>query len=101
MRPIRELDRAAAAGGEGDLGDRVAESGPPEVRSFARSFNEATAKLDRLIAEQRSWVSDASHQLRTPLAALPLRLENVQTTATERQHGTSPPPSRRSSGCPS
>ena len=77
-RPVRTLEQATTAAGEGRLTTRVPESGPPELRSLARSFNLATAKLDRVLAAQAAWVSDASHQLRTPLAALQLRLENLQ-----------------------
>lgn len=77
-RPLEALQRATAAAGEGHLATRVDESGPPEVRSLARSFNETAAKLDRVLAAQAAWVSDASHQLRTPLSALQLRLENLQ-----------------------
>jgi signal transduction histidine kinase len=80
-RPVRALERATTAAGEGRLTTRVPESGPPELRSLARSFNLATAKLDRVLAAQAAWVSDASHQLRTPLAALQLRLENLQHDA--------------------
>jgi signal transduction histidine kinase len=78
-RPLEVLERATAAAGEGHLATHVDESGPPEVRSLARSFNEATTKLDRVLAAQAAWVSDASHQLRTPLSALQLRLENLQS----------------------
>ncbi len=83
-RPLRTLERATTAAGEGRLTTRVPESGPPEVRALARSFNDATAKLDRVLAAQAAWVSDASHQLRTPLAALQLRLENLQRRAGSR-----------------
>lgn len=77
-RPLRSLEQATAAAGEGRLATRVPESGPPELRSLARSFNHAAANLERVLAAQAAWVSDASHQLRTPLAALQLRLENLQ-----------------------
>jgi signal transduction histidine kinase len=86
-RPLRSLERATAAAGEGRLGTRVSESGPPELRSLARSFNHATANLERVLAAQAAWVSDASHQLRTPLAALQLRLENLE----QRTEGRSDP----------
>jgi signal transduction histidine kinase len=78
-RPLSRLEDAAAAVGGGDLGARAPEElGPPEVRSLARVFNETTAKLDQLIRSQEEFVADASHQLRTPLTALRLRLENLE-----------------------
>jgi signal transduction histidine kinase len=51
------------------------ESGPPEIRSLARSFNRMRTRLERLLNKQRGFASDASHQLRTPLTALRLQLE--------------------------
>jgi signal transduction histidine kinase len=78
-RPLSRLEDAAAAVGRGDLGARAPEDlGPPEVRSLARVFNETTTKLDQLIRSQEEFVADASHQLRTPLTALRLRLENLE-----------------------
>jgi hypothetical protein len=51
--------------------------GAPEIQSLARSFNKMADQLERLIAQQRAFAADASHQLRTPLTALTLRLERV------------------------
>lgn len=77
-RPLRRLEAAAAAVGAGDLTARAPEhEGPPEVRSLAAVFNETVAKLDQLLRSQEEFVADASHQLRTPLTALSLRLENL------------------------
>ncbi len=76
-RPLRDLERAAAAVGAGDLDLRAPElDGPPEVRSLARVFNETVVKLGQLVRSQSDFVADASHELRTPLTALRLRLEN-------------------------
>ena len=78
-KPLGELERAAAALGGGDLAVRaVLPKGPDEVRSLAESFNSTAARLEQLVGAQRAFVADASHQLRTPLAALRLRLENLE-----------------------
>ena len=78
-RPLRRLERAAERIGEGALDARASETdGPEEIRRLARTLNETAAKLDALVRSQQDFVSDASHQLRTPLTALRLRLENIE-----------------------
>jgi len=54
-----------------------ANSGAREIRSLATSFNLMANQLSMLIAQQRAFAGDASHQLRTPLTALQLRLERA------------------------
>jgi signal transduction histidine kinase len=53
------------------------DGGAPEIRSLARSFNVMADRLDKLISQQKAFAGDASHQLRTPLTALQLRLERA------------------------
>ena len=77
-RPLAALEHAAAEVGEGDLTVRAPEEGPPEIRALAARFNETVARLDSLLDSQQAFVADASHQLRTPLTALRLRLENLE-----------------------
>lgn len=78
-QPLAELEETATALGQGDLAARApADSGPPEVRELARSFNATAGRLEELVSAQEQFVADASHQLRTPLTALRLRLENLQ-----------------------
>lgn len=81
-RPIARLEEGAAAIGAGDLTTRVPEDeGPPEVRALAQRFNVMVAQLEQLVGAQEAFVADASHQLRTPLTAMRLRIENLGAVA--------------------
>jgi signal transduction histidine kinase len=85
-RPLRALEHVAGLVGAGDLSARArADAGPPEVRSLAARFNETVARLEELVRAQDAFVGDASHQLRTPLTALRLRLENGDVPAALRE----------------
>ena len=82
--PLRRLDAAAARVSEGDLSVRAKVEGSQEQRSLAGTFNQMTARLERLVEGQREFVADASHQLRTPLSGLRLRLEEARAQARDR-----------------
>jgi signal transduction histidine kinase len=76
--PLRRLDEHAEDLGRGDFGARAdVTAGPPEVIALSRTFNGMAAQLDELVSSQRRFVADASHQLRSPLTALRLRLETL------------------------
>jgi signal transduction histidine kinase len=79
--PLRRLDDTAARVAEGDLTVRAKVEGSAEQRSLAETFNGMTARLERIVAGQRDFVADASHQLRTPLAGLRLRLEEARAVS--------------------
>ncbi|KUO08045.1 sensor histidine kinase [Streptomyces sp. DSM 15324] len=75
--PLRELNSMASKFSDGDLTARSPVTGPPETQTLARTLNQGAERLDTLVASQRIFVADASHQLRTPLTALRLSLDNI------------------------
>jgi signal transduction histidine kinase len=82
LRPVRRLDAAAHAIATGNLDARVAaDTGPPELRRLAAAFNEMTDGLAASLEQQRVFVANASHQLRNPLGALLLRVEQAAMEA--------------------
>jgi signal transduction histidine kinase len=82
-RPIARLGSTAALIAEGDLSARAGiADAPRELADLATTFDDMAERVETLVESQRSFVADASHQLRTPLTALRLRLENLQADAT-------------------
>ncbi|GGW45674.1 MULTISPECIES: HAMP domain-containing sensor histidine kinase [Streptomyces] len=75
--PLRQLNDMASKLSDGDLTARAPVTGPQETQTLARTLNQAGERLDTLVASQRIFVADASHQLRTPLTALRLSLDNI------------------------
>ncbi|MBY8850853.1 HAMP domain-containing histidine kinase, partial [Saccharothrix sp. MB29] len=83
LRPVKRLDDATgallAAVVSGQPAMPVgASDGPPELRQLSRSFDQMAANVGDVLAAQRAFVADASHQLRNPLTALKLRLSNLE-----------------------
>ena len=74
-RPLRSLGEAARRRAAGDTGGTRTGAGLPRAGPGGREFNEMADRLDAVLESQRAFVADASHQLRTPLTGLRLRLE--------------------------
>ena len=83
-RPLQQLAEAAHDLGEGDLSVRVGDiGGSLEVHEVAGSFDEMAERLERTVSAQREFVANASHQLRTPLTGMRLRIESAMETTTD------------------
>ena len=78
LRPVHDLDDTAQRLRLGHLEARApVDEGPPELRGLATSFNAMAASVQAALDQQRAFVADASHQLRNPLTALRLRVEQL------------------------
>ncbi|MGY5102280.1 sensor histidine kinase [Streptomyces sp. 900105245] len=88
-RPLRTLEAATAQLADGRLTNPPdTTTGPPELRSLAVSFTHTATRLQQLLKAQQAFASEASHQLKTPLTALRLRLENFEPYLDPRAHGS-------------
>jgi signal transduction histidine kinase len=84
-RPMQSLRSAANSLAGGDLGARAAaDVGPAEVRDVAGACNAMADRLVHLVELQRAFVADASHQLRTPLTAIHIRLRQFRREMQDR-----------------
>jgi len=77
-RPLRRLRDTAGELGGGDLDARAPTDGPAELAALGVSFNRMADALASSMRAQRDFVANASHQLRTPLTGIKLRLEAIR-----------------------
>jgi signal transduction histidine kinase len=81
-RPLTRLAATAHRLGRGDLQARVGDvGGASEIEDLAQSFDEMADRVERSVVAQREFVANASHQLRTPLTGMKLRLETASADA--------------------
>ena len=77
-RPLGRLRDTAGELGGGDLDARAPTDGPAELAALGVSFNRMADALGSSMRAQRDFVANASHQLRTPLTGIKLRLEAIR-----------------------
>jgi signal transduction histidine kinase len=81
LRPLVEASAAAASVGPSRPGVRLPVAGlPREVSPLVEAVNAALTRLEQTIETQRSFMGQAAHGLRTPLAVLTARLDGLQDT---------------------
>lgn len=69
-KPLQRVATAATDVARGDYDVRVPASGPPELRSLAESFNSMTGEVLASNNAQRNFLSNVSHDLKTPLTSI-------------------------------
>lgn len=74
--PLRNLTIAADAAGHG-VPVMLSERGPPDLRALARAFNAMQLRIGNLVDSRTRTLAAVSHDLRTPLARLRLRSEQI------------------------
>jgi two-component system sensor histidine kinase TctE len=77
-RPVRRLSALLAQRAEGDLSPLPDEGAPRELQPLLDATHQVMARLDALLAHQKRFVRDASHQLRTPLAVLKTQVQSAR-----------------------
>jgi len=76
-RPVRDLSAGLRLRAEDDLTPIAAPDLPRELRPLVDATNQVMARLHNLLDNQKRFVRDASHQLRTPLAVLKVQVQSA------------------------
>jgi heavy metal sensor kinase len=80
LRPVKDIGATARRIAAGNLAERIATpDAARELRELAEVLNSTFARLDAAFAEQRNFTADASHELRTPIAALVTAMQGLLT----------------------
>jgi two-component system, OmpR family, sensor kinase len=85
LAPLRLLTDTARSITETDLTRRIPESGNDEIAELARTFNAMLDRIQSAFSSQRAFVSDASHELRTPITIVRGHLELLGDDPVERR----------------
>ena len=79
IRPLERLATTSARLGAGDFSARAGRLDLPELDRVARALDAAAVQIAQLVGRQREFAANVSHQLRTPLTAMILRLDELAT----------------------
>ena len=76
-KPISALTKGIQTMARGDFSTRVKVRGSGEMRRLARTFNSMSEKIESLDQARNQFVSNASHELKTPLATMKILIESL------------------------
>lgn len=75
--PINRLTQGIKEMGKGDFSVRVEETGSYEIKKLSATFNNMSEKLENLEKSRGQFISNASHELKTPLATMKILIESM------------------------
>lgn len=76
-RPINELKSVALSISRGNLHQRIRVTGKSEMAALADTFNTMSERLENLDRKRSEFVSNASHELKTPLSSMKILIESL------------------------
>ncbi|HEY5892933.1 MAG TPA: ATP-binding protein [Chthoniobacterales bacterium] len=77
-RPLRHLAQSSERLGRGEELQLLAEEGPDDIRSTTETFNRMQIRLRRFVEDRTKMLAAISHDLRTPITSLRLRVEFIK-----------------------
>jgi len=83
MKPVKRLAQKVDHLSVNDMAPLSVERIPTEVVPFIEAINRLLVRAGETIKHQRRFIADASHELRTPVAALTIQSENVYAASSE------------------
>ena len=85
IAPLHALSRTAKTISETDLSARIPVSGGDEIADLGRTFNGMLDRLEIAFADQKDFLTDVGHELRTPITVIRGHLETLSDSPRERE----------------
>jgi signal transduction histidine kinase len=86
LRPLERVGRRAAKVDLHELKPLDAEKAPVELRPFVESINRMIERLSMLVSTERKFIADAAHELRSPISAMQLQIDNLRDAPPDQYH---------------
>lgn len=86
LRPLERVGRRAAKVDLHELKPLDAQKAPVELRPFVESINRMIERLSVLVNAERKFIADAAHELRSPISAMQLQIDNLHDAPPDQYH---------------